>query len=53
MASKLLHMIPGVEPNELVYLENLTKELTEEKLQTFATFYNTERKNQTPSLSGL
>ena len=52
MASKLLHLVPGVEPNELIYLENLTNDLSEEKLQTFATFYNTERKKSDTILIG-
>lgn len=52
MASKLLHMIPGVEPNELIYLESITKDLSEEKLQTFATFYNSERKKSDTILIG-
>lgn len=44
MDTKLLLLIPGVEPNELVYLESLTKDLSEEQLQTFAAFYNGDRK---------
>ncbi len=44
MDTKLLQLIPGVEPNELVYLQSLTKDLTEDQLQTFAALYNGERK---------
>jgi len=44
MNTKLLLLIPGVEPNELVYLESLTKDLNEEQLKTFAAFYNGDRK---------
>ena len=44
MDTKLILLIPGVEPNELVYLESLTRELNEEQLKTFAAFYNGDRK---------
>lgn len=52
MNSTLLQLIPGVEPNELVYLESITKELSEEKLRTFATLYNSERKSSDTILIG-
>jgi len=44
MDTKLLILIPGVEPNELMYLQSLTKDLDEKQLQTFAAFYNGDRK---------
>lgn len=39
-----MHLIPGIETNELVYLEGLTKDLNEAQLETFAALYNGERK---------
>jgi TM2 domain-containing membrane protein YozV len=44
MDTKLLLLIPGVEPNELAYLQSLTNNLDEKQLQTFAAFYNSDRK---------
>jgi len=44
MSSKLLQMIPGIEANELAYLQTITKELNDDQLQTFAALYNGERK---------
>ncbi len=44
MNTKLLQLIPGIEPSELAYLQSLTKDLTEDQLQTFAALYNGERK---------
>ena len=48
----LLQMIPGIEPDELTYLQTITKDLSEDKLQTFATLYNTERKKSDMILIG-
>lgn len=44
METNLLLLIPGVEPNELTYLQSLTKDLDEKQIQTFAAFYNSDRK---------
>lgn len=44
MSTNLLQLIPGVEANELAYLQSVTKDLTEDQLQTFAALYNGERK---------
>ena len=52
MAVNLLHLIPGVEANELAYLQSLTKDLTDEQLQTFAALYNGERKKSDTILIG-
>jgi len=52
MATNLLLLIPGIEANELAYLQSLTKDLTEEQLQTFAALYNGERKKSDMILIG-
>ena len=52
MTTNLLHLIPGVEANELVYLQSITKDLTDEQIQTFATLYNGERKKSDTILIG-
>lgn len=52
MATNLLHLIPGIEANELTYLQSLTSELSEEQLQTFAALYNGERKKSDTILIG-
>lgn len=52
MTRNLLQLIPGVEANELVYLQSLTSELTEEQIQTFAALYNGERKKSDTILIG-
>jgi TM2 domain-containing membrane protein YozV len=52
MAINLLQLIPGVESNELVYLQSLTAELTEDQLKTFAALYNGERKKSDTILIG-
>ncbi|NOX85871.1 MAG: TM2 domain-containing protein [Chlorobi bacterium] len=44
--------MPGVEPNELAYLQSLTKDLTEDQLQTFAALYNGERKKSDTIMIG-
>ena len=52
MAVNLLHLIPGIEANELAYLQSLTKDLTEEQVETFAALYNGERKKSDTILIG-
>ena len=52
MSSKLLQMIPGIEANELAYLQTITKELNDDQLQTFAALYNGERKKSDMILIG-
>lgn len=44
MSKRLIHLIPGIEGEELVYIKNITRELTEEELDTFAAIYNGKRK---------
>jgi TM2 domain-containing membrane protein YozV len=52
MATNLLQLIPGVEANELSYLQAITRDLTEEQIQTFAALYNGERKKSDTILIG-
>ena len=37
-------MIPAVEPDELAYLQQLTKDLSDDKLNLFISIYNGKRK---------
>jgi TM2 domain-containing membrane protein YozV len=52
MSVTLLQLIPGVDANELAYLQALTKDLTEEQLKTFAALYNGERRKSDMILIG-
>ena len=52
MSSKLLQMIPGIEANELAYLQTITTDLNDNQLQTFAALYNGERKKSDMILIG-
>ena len=52
MTRNLLQLIPGVEASELVYLQSLTSDLTDEQIQTFAALYNGERKKSDTILIG-
>jgi len=52
MNSKLLQLIPGIETEELMYLQSVTKDLTDEQLETFAVLYNGERKKSDMILIG-
>jgi len=45
-------MIPGIEANELAYLQIITKDLNDDQLQTFAALYNGERKKSDMILIG-
>ena len=44
MRSDLMINIPAVEPDELAYLQSLTNNLAEDKLQLFISIYNGKRK---------
>jgi len=44
MRRKIIEYIPDVESNELLFLENITDELTETKLETFCLMYRSRRK---------
>lgn len=44
MNQKLMMMLPGIQPDELVYLENLTSKLNEEQMNIFISMYSSRRK---------
>ncbi len=44
MNNNLMMLIPAVEADELVYLQELTKSISEDKLKLFITIYNGKRK---------
>ncbi len=44
MNPNLITLIPAVEPDELAYLQELTKGLSEDKLKLFISIYNGKRK---------
>ncbi len=52
MNTTLLQLIPGVDANELAYLNALTKDLNEDQLRTFAALYNGERRKSDMILIG-
>ncbi len=37
-------MLPGMQPDELIYLENLTSNLNEEQMNLFISMYSSKRK---------
>ncbi len=43
--STFLHMIPGLDSEELLFLQHLTKDLNEDQLRTFVTVYIGRRKS--------
>lgn len=52
MKPNLINMIPALEGEELVYLQALTRELTEEQLLNFVAVYNGKRKKTDQILLG-
>ena len=44
MNQKLIIMLPGMQPDELTYLENLTSSLNEEQMNLFISLYSSKRK---------
>ncbi len=52
MTSRLIQLIPGIEANELMFLESMTKDLSDEQIKTFAILYNNERKKPDMILIG-
>lgn len=42
----MLMMLPGVQPEEVLFIQNLTQELSEEEKKQFITFYSGERREQ-------
>ena len=53
MRPNLINMIPAIEGEELVYLQAITKELTEDQLVNFIAVYNGKRKKTDTILLGL
>ena len=45
MNSKLFMLIPGLTQEEAIYLTEMTKDMTEQQLGTFASIYNGKRKS--------
>jgi hypothetical protein len=52
MKPNLVNMIPAIEGEELVYLQSLTKELTDDQLVNFIAVYNGKRKKTDQILLG-
>ncbi|MES2328406.1 MAG: NINE protein [Bacteroidota bacterium] len=52
MKPNLINMIPAIEGEELVYLQSLTKELTEDQFVNFVAVYNGKRKKTDQILLG-
>jgi TM2 domain-containing membrane protein YozV len=52
MRPNLINMIPAIEGEELVYLQALTKELSEDQLVNFIAVYNGKRKKTDTILLG-
>jgi hypothetical protein len=52
MKPNLINMIPALEGEELVYLQALTRELTEDQLVNFVAVYNGKRKKTDQILLG-
>ena len=45
MKQKLMMMLPGIQPNELFYLENMVNNLNEEQFNLFLSVYSSKRKS--------
>ncbi|MEO8172354.1 MAG: NINE protein [Sediminibacterium sp.] len=52
MKPNLINMIPALEGEELVYLQALTRELSEEQMLNFVTLYNGKRRKTDQILLG-
>jgi len=52
MKPNLVNLVPSIEGEELVYLQMLTKELTDEKLLNFTALYNGKRRKADQILLG-
>ncbi len=44
MNNRLINFIPGLETDEIIFLSNLTRDLTDEQLRMFASVYTTRRR---------
>jgi TM2 domain-containing membrane protein YozV len=52
MKPNLINLIPSIEGEELVYLQQLTSELPEQKMQNFIALYNGKRRKSDQVLLG-
>lgn len=52
MKPNFINLIPSIEGEELVYLQMLTNELTEQKMQNFIALYNGKRRKSDQVLLG-
>lgn len=52
MKPNLINLIPSIEGEELVYLQALTKQLTDEQLMNFIAVYNGKRRKSDQILIG-
>jgi TM2 domain-containing membrane protein YozV len=52
MKPNLMNMIPAIEGEELVYLQSITRELTDDQLVNFIAVYNGKRKKTDTILLG-
>ncbi len=43
--ANLIHLMPNLEYDEMMYIQSLVKEFDEEKLKQFAAIYNSRRKD--------
>ena len=44
MSKRLYQLVPGLEGDEFYYLNNITKDLTDSQIETFASIYSGKRK---------
>ncbi len=52
MKPNLINLVPAIEGEELVFLQSLTRELSEDKLQNFIALYNGKRRKTDQVLLG-
>lgn len=52
MNSRIFNRMPSLDYEEVMFLENLSKDLTESQLQTFLSIYNGKRKSNDTILIG-
>lgn len=45
MSSRIFSILPGLDYEELIFLESITKDMPDDKLRTFASLYNGKRKS--------
>ncbi len=43
---QMFMMLPGIQPDELIFVQNITKEMTDAQQQQFFMFYQGKRKDQ-------